>query len=49
MASRKVAYMKVNLLYIVILEVFTAVTMKNGVFWEVTPCDPCKKQRFGGT
>jgi hypothetical protein len=20
-------------------EVFTAVTMKNGVFWDVTPCD----------
>jgi hypothetical protein len=22
-------------------EVFTAVTMKNGVFWDVTPCGPC--------
>jgi hypothetical protein len=22
-------------------EVFTAVTMKNGVFWDVTPCDSC--------
>jgi hypothetical protein len=22
-------------------EVFTAVTMKNGVFWNVTPCGPC--------
>jgi hypothetical protein len=31
------------------LEVFTAVTMKNGVFWDVTPCGSCKKQRFGGT
>jgi hypothetical protein len=31
------------------LEVFTAVTMKNGVFWDVTPCGSCKSRRFGGT
>jgi hypothetical protein len=30
-------------------EVFTAVTMKNGVFWDVTPCGSCKNRRFGGT
>jgi hypothetical protein len=30
-------------------EVFTAVTMKNAAFWDVTPCGFCKKQRFGGT
>jgi hypothetical protein len=30
-------------------EVFTAVTMKNGVFWDVTPCGFCKDRRFGGT
>jgi hypothetical protein len=30
-------------------EVFTAVTMKNGVFWDVTPCGSCKNQRFGGS
>jgi hypothetical protein len=30
-------------------EVFTAVTMKNGVFWDVRPCDSCKNRRFGGT
>jgi hypothetical protein len=30
-------------------EVFTAVTMKNGVFWDVTPCGCCKNRRFGGT
>jgi hypothetical protein len=29
--------------------VFTAVTMKNGVFWDVTPCGSCKNRRFGGT
>jgi hypothetical protein len=21
----------------------------NAVFWEVTPCGPCKNRRFGGT
>jgi hypothetical protein len=30
-------------------EVFTAVTMKNGVFGDVTPCGSCKNRRFGGT
>jgi hypothetical protein len=30
-------------------EVFTAMTMKNGVFWDVTPCGSCKNRRFGGT
>jgi hypothetical protein len=32
-----------------IFEVFTAVTMKNGIFWDVTPCGSCKNRRFGGT
>jgi hypothetical protein len=26
-------------------EVFTAVTMKNGVFWDVMPCGSCKKKK----
>jgi hypothetical protein len=26
---------------VVRFEVFTAVTMKNGVFWDVTPCGSC--------
>jgi hypothetical protein len=30
-------------------EVFTAVTMKNGVFWDVTPYGSCKNRRFGVT
>jgi hypothetical protein len=30
-------------------EVFTAVTMKNAVFWDVTPCSSCVNWRFGGT
>jgi hypothetical protein len=30
-------------------EVFTAVTMKNAVFWDVAPCRYCVNRRFGGT
>jgi hypothetical protein len=30
-------------------EVFTVVTMKNVVFWDVTQCGSCKNRRFGGT
>jgi hypothetical protein len=46
-------HFRVNLLsnfcYSVRLVVFTAVTMKNCVFWDVTPCGACKNRRFGGT
>jgi hypothetical protein len=35
------------LLWFVRFEVFTAVTMKNGVVWVVTPCGSCKNRRFG--
>jgi hypothetical protein len=31
------------------LEVFTAVTMKKSVFWDVMPRGACKNRRFGGT
>jgi hypothetical protein len=34
---------------VVRFEVFTVVTMKNGVFWVVTPCGSCKNRRIGGT
>jgi hypothetical protein len=30
-------------------EVSTAVTMKNGVFWDVMLCGSCKNRRFGRT
>jgi hypothetical protein len=30
-------------------KVFTAVTMKNGVFWDVMPCGSSKNRHFGGT
>jgi hypothetical protein len=36
-------------MYCVRFEVFTAVTMKNGVFWDVTLCRSCMNRRFGGT
>jgi hypothetical protein len=32
-----------------IFEVFTAVTIKIGVFWDVTPFGSCKNRGFGGT
>jgi hypothetical protein len=38
----------VNPFLLVRFEVFTAVTMKNYVFWDVTPCGSCKNRRFGG-
>jgi hypothetical protein len=38
-----------NTLYKVRFEVFTAVIMKNCVFWDVTPCGSCKNRRLGGT
>jgi predicted lipoprotein len=38
---------KENLVYKI--EVLKAVTMKNYVFWDVTPCGSCKNRRFGGT
>jgi hypothetical protein len=36
----------INELTHVRLEAFTAVTMKNCVFWDVTPCDSCKNRGF---
>jgi hypothetical protein len=34
---------------VVRFEGFTAVTVKNRVFWDVTPCGSCENRRFGGT
>jgi hypothetical protein len=31
------------------IEVFTAVTMKKAVFWDVSSCRNCVNRRFGGT
>jgi hypothetical protein len=38
-----------NKLPFVRFEVFTAVTVKNGVFWDVTPSGSRKNRRFRGT
>jgi hypothetical protein len=42
-------FKKENIAEGVRFEVFTPVTMKNCVFWDVTPCGSCKNRRFGGT
>jgi hypothetical protein len=34
--------------YKVRFEVFTAASMENAVFWDVTPFGSCKNRRFGG-
>jgi hypothetical protein len=26
----------------------TVIVLKNGVFWDVTPCGSCNNRRFGG-
>jgi hypothetical protein len=39
----------VTKLILVWFEVFTTVTMKNAVFWDVAPCRSCVNRRFGAT
>jgi hypothetical protein len=39
----------IELKYKVRFDVFTAMTMKNGVFWDVALCGSCKNRLFGGT
>jgi hypothetical protein len=39
---------RVRIPYHVGFEVFTAVTMKNAVFWDVAPCGFLMDRRFGG-
>jgi hypothetical protein len=38
-----------NLFALLRFQVFTAVTMKNAVFWDVTLCRSCVSRHFGGT
>jgi hypothetical protein len=38
-----------NIPFIVRFDVFTAVAMKNAVFWNVTTRGSCKSRRFGAT
>jgi hypothetical protein len=35
--------------FFVRFEVFTAMTMKNAVYWDVAPCSSCVNRRFRGT
>jgi hypothetical protein len=37
-----------SILYFVKFEVFTALTMKYAVFWDVTPRGSCTNPRYGG-
>jgi hypothetical protein len=47
-ASKKYSfnYPEQSILFFLRFEVFTAVTMKNGVFWDVTLCGYFKNRRF---
>jgi hypothetical protein len=47
--SCEIILLMTNMHLLVRFEVFTAVTIKNGVFWDVTQCGSCKNRRFGGT
>jgi hypothetical protein len=42
-------YRESNSSFSVRFEVFTAMTMKNGAFWDVTPRGSFENRRFGGT
>jgi hypothetical protein len=39
---------KTNYIYFLRFDVFTALTVKNAVFWNVAPRDSGKNRRFGG-
>jgi hypothetical protein len=43
-----VSPVKYELGFYIRFEVFTAVTMKDGVFWDVMPCGSFKNRRFVG-
>jgi hypothetical protein len=46
--SRTILWNKIVIIFLE-FEVFTAMTMKNAVFWDVTPRDTCKKRSSGGS
>jgi hypothetical protein len=47
--SKDDTLLSVNFNVYVRSEVFTAVTMKNAIFWDVAPCRSCVNRCFGGT
>jgi hypothetical protein len=42
-------YLSLGMLVAGALSAETEYIMKNGVFWDVTPCGSCKNRRFGGS
>jgi hypothetical protein len=46
---KSASFMFLKLCMCVGFEVFTAVTMKNSVFWDVVPCEFILNRYFGGT
>jgi hypothetical protein len=48
MQQRCESYFRANITQVVKIEVFTAVTMKNVVFWDVAQCTSCVNKRFRG-
>jgi hypothetical protein len=38
-----------SIIIVLSFDVFTAVTMKIAVFWDMMPCGSCENRRFGGT
>jgi hypothetical protein len=50
--NRKIPFLKIALITLtfanVRFEVFTLVTMKNAIFWDVALCTSCVNRRFGG-
>jgi hypothetical protein len=49
MGPKEIGFEDVVWIQHVRFEVFTAVTMKNAVSWDVASCRPCVNRRFGGT
>jgi hypothetical protein len=45
---RAVAFANVSTIGVVRFKVFTEVTTKNAVFWDVMPCGSYKNRHFGG-
>jgi hypothetical protein len=45
--SKETHYISVNAM--LRFDVFTVVTMKNSVVWDLKLCGSCKNRRFGGT
>jgi hypothetical protein len=48
--KRMILYVEDNATYSALAHItIEQLTVKNGVFWDVTSCGSCKNRRFGGT